>query len=51
MLDRPVVAKIARAFGYPNAARWIEEHPKDYAAGVFGGFDIQEDREIAKQRK
>jgi len=50
MLDRPVVAQLARAFGYPSAARWIEDHPKEYAEGVFGGFDIQEDREVADQR-
>ena len=40
MLDRPVVARLAREFGYPDAARWIEEHPKEYAEGVFRGFIV-----------
>ena len=51
MLDRPVVAQLARAFGYPDAARWVEENPREYAEAVFRGFDIKEDGEAEKQRK
>jgi len=40
MLDRPVVARLAGELGYPDAARWIEEHPKEYAEGVFRGFVV-----------
>ncbi|OPY10495.1 MAG: hypothetical protein A4E67_00518 [Syntrophaceae bacterium PtaB.Bin038] len=40
MLDRPVVARLAGELGYPDAARWIEEHPKEYAEGVFRGFIV-----------
>lgn len=40
MLDRPVVARLAGEFGWPDAARWIEEHPKEYAEGVFRGFIV-----------
>jgi hypothetical protein len=40
MLDRPVVAHLAGELGWPDAARWIEEHPKEYAEGVFRGFVV-----------
>ena len=40
MLDRPVVVRLAGELGYPDAARWIEEHPKEYAEGVFRGFVV-----------
>jgi hypothetical protein len=40
MLDRPVVARLAEELGYPDAASWIEEHPKEYAEGVFRGFIV-----------
>lgn len=39
MLDQPVVARIAGELGFPDAARWIEAHPKEYAEGVFRGFE------------
>lgn len=42
MLDRPVVARLAADLGYPKAASWIEAHPREYAEGVFRGFDIEE---------
>ena len=51
MLDRPVVAQLARAFGYLRAAQWIEENPREYANGVFNGFEIEEDGEVDYQRK
>jgi len=40
MLDRPVVARLAGDLGWPDSARWIEEHPKEYAEGVFRGFVV-----------
>jgi len=40
MLDRPVVARLAGELGYPDAARWIEAHPKEYAEGFFRGFIV-----------
>ena len=40
MLDRPVVARLAGELGWPDAARWIEAHPKEYAEGVFRGFIV-----------
>lgn len=40
MLDRPVVARLAEELGYPDTARWIEDHPKEYAEGVFRGFIV-----------
>ncbi|WP_309474758.1 DUF5049 domain-containing protein [Dissulfurirhabdus thermomarina] len=42
MLDRPVVADLAEKLGFPEAARWIETHPRDYAEGVFRGFEAEE---------
>ena len=43
MLDRPVVARLAREFGFERAARWIETHRKQYAEGIFRGFEAVED--------
>ena len=40
MLDRPVVARLAGELGWPDSARWIEAHPKEYAEGVFRGFIV-----------
>lgn len=39
MFDRPVVIRVADEFGFPEAARWIEAHPKEYAKGIFQGFE------------
>lgn len=51
MLDRPVVAQLARAFGYTKTAQWIEDNPKAYSVGVFRGFDIEDDGETVIQGK
>jgi hypothetical protein len=40
MLDRPAVVRLAGELGYPDAARWIKEHRKEYAEGVFRGFVV-----------
>ncbi len=38
MQDRSGVMAAAARLGYPETAAWIEEHPHDYAEGVFRGF-------------
>jgi hypothetical protein len=43
MLDRPVVARLAEEMGFEDAARWIEAHRKEYAEGIFRGFEAEED--------
>jgi len=43
MLDRPVVIELARRMGFDETARWIEDHRKEYAEGIFRGFEAQED--------
>ena len=43
MLARPVVARLASDFGYEATTRWIETHPREYAEGIFRGFEAQED--------
>jgi len=42
MLDRPMVAKLARRMGFEEAAEWVRAEPKAYAEGVFHGFAPQE---------
>ena len=42
MLDRPVVARLASELGYEEAARWIESHHREYAQGIFRGFEAAE---------
>ena len=39
MLDRPVVVQLAAEMGYDGAARWIKAYPREYALGIFHGFD------------
>ena len=43
MLDRPAVARLAAEFGCEKAAGWIETHRKEYAEGIFRGFEGTED--------
>ena len=43
MLDRPVVARLAKGLGYPEAARWIKDHPKEFAEGIFRNFVVEQD--------
>jgi hypothetical protein len=38
MADPRAVQATAARLGYPETAAWIEEHPEDYAEGVFRGF-------------
>jgi len=42
MLDRPVVAQLAAEMGFAEAARWVEAHRKEYADGIFRGFEGQD---------
>ncbi len=41
MLDRPRVAQLAKALGFPKASRWVKDHPKEYAEGIFQGFAVK----------
>jgi len=41
MLDRPGVQKIAHDMGYHDTVLWIEENKKDYARGIFEGFEAE----------
>ncbi len=38
MLMRPVVIKLARELGFPEATDWIKNNRKLYAEGIFRGF-------------
>ena len=39
MLDRPTVARLAQEMGFGQTAWWVQAHRKEYAEGVFHGFD------------
>ena len=41
MLDRPAVVELAEKFGFPESAEWIDEHRKEYAEGIFMGFEAE----------
>ena len=41
MLDRPVVAELAAEFGFEEAARWINAHRREFAEGIFHGFEAK----------
>ena len=44
MLDRPVVAELAREFGFEEAARWINAHRREFAEGIFHGFTATQEK-------
>ncbi len=39
MVERTHVMVLAYRMGYRQTVRWVEEHPEDYARGVFHGFE------------
>ena len=41
MLDRPMVVELARKFGFPEAAEWIENNRTKYSEGLFRGFRVE----------
>ena len=43
MLDRPTVAQLAEEMGFEETAQWVKTHRKEYAEGVFCGFEGQKD--------
>ena len=42
MLDMVTVAALAERFGYEEAANWVRSHKRQYAKGVFCGFEPEE---------
>jgi hypothetical protein len=49
MLDRPAVADLAEALGFPEAARWVRENGPAYSRGIFGGFEaVADPKETAR---
>ena len=44
MLDRPVVAELAEEFGFDDAARWIRTRRREFAEGIFHGFEAEEEK-------
>lgn len=42
MLDRPRVIEIAELWGYDETAEWLRTHRRDYATGIFQGFQVVE---------
>ncbi len=41
MLDRPMVVELARKFGFPETAKWIEANRARYSEGLFRGFRVE----------
>jgi hypothetical protein len=39
MVERAHVLVLAKRMGYRQTVRWVEEHPGDYARGIFRGFE------------
>ncbi len=39
MLDRPTVAQLAEQKGFEASARWMRTHRREYAQGIFNGFE------------
>ena len=43
MLARPVGQRLAEEMGFENTAEWVESHRKEYAEGIFRGFEAEGD--------
>ncbi len=43
MLDRPMVAKLAAEMGFFETTEWLMDHRKEYAEGIFRGFEVDEE--------
>lgn len=43
MLDRPRVIEIAELWGYDATAEWLRTHRREYATGIFQGFQVIEE--------
>ena len=41
MLNRPLVAELAAALGFPETSGWILAHSSEYANGIFRGFTAE----------
>ena len=41
MLDRPAVVDLAREMRFEETAEWIESHRREYAEGIFRGFEAE----------
>ncbi len=39
MVERTHVLVLAHRMGYRQTVRWVEEHPEDYARGIFHEFE------------
>ena len=39
LVERTHVLVLAHRMGYRQTVRWVEEHPEDYARGIFHGFE------------
>jgi hypothetical protein len=39
MVERAHVLVLAKRMGYRQTVRWVEDHPEDYARGIFHGFE------------
>ena len=44
MLSRDVVAQLCAEMGHDEAAEWISDHKREYAEGVFQGFEVGEEQ-------
>jgi hypothetical protein len=42
MVERAHVLVLAKRMGYRRTVLWIEEHPEEYARGIFHGFEASE---------
>ncbi len=48
MFDRPMVARLCMDMGFHEAALWVNDNKKEYANGIFQGFEAVDDPEKVK---
>lgn len=51
MFDRPAVIAIALELGFDDTAAWVNSHRKEYAEGIFQGFEEASPEEAPPQEE
>ncbi len=39
MVERAQVLVLTKRMGYRQTVRWVEDHPEEYASGIYYGFE------------
>lgn len=40
MFDQEAVIELAKSIGFDETAEWVQTHKREYATGIFQGFEV-----------